>query len=378
MRRQTWASTAMCCLALAGALHYERMPCAHDEVQADVLGTSGYVCSPRCAEGTYDCPMDVPDGAPGKPQCMLQDVDKGAFCAVLCQVDSQCPSEAKCQTIAQANVGICTYPLSFTDWAHQSGSRKLSFGLPPRKASGVTPSMLSKAAQAIQNLKSKYNIQDGDNDVVAVKEFLASLAGGSVPPAGGYDPTASALTAAWPETPSGSLGLPSGNSAGSGLGLGLGLPALPGQSGAPPGSSSPPRHQGTAAGAWQHDFNYGLNNLESGLPGLERELHDTLWNIEHIEKRGVASNLMRGLIEFTILYLIIGIIYKKQMMGAEGIDMIPHIGFWRQYPELVVDGVAYAKILAGMDGSGGSGFAPMSGSAAERDSFSQFEPSRGT
>lgn len=357
------------------------MPCAHDEVQADVLGTSGYVCSPRCAEGTYDCPMDVPDGAPGKPQCMLQDVDKGAFCAVLCQVDSQCPSEAKCQTIAQANVGICTYPLSFTDWAHQSGSRKLSFGLPPRKASGISPGVLQKAVQAIQNLKSKYNIQDGDSDVVAVKEFLATLAGGAIPPAapagGPYDPTAASLTAAWSGSPSGGLGLPpsgAGNSLG--LGLGLGLPPLPGQSGAPPGSSgfNPPRQR---ENAWEHDFSYGLKNLESGLPGLEREMHDTVWNVEHLNKHGVASNLMRGVIEFAILYLIIGIIYKKQVMGVEGIDMIPHIGFWRQYPQLVIDGVEYAKILAG-GGSGGSGFAPMGGGVGERDSFSQFEPSRGT
>ena len=51
--------------------------------------------------------------------------------------------------------------------------------------------------------------------------------------------------------------------------------------------------------------------------------------------------------------------------------MIPHIGFWKQYPQLVIDGVEYTKILVGAGGAGSGGFAPMNGSA-ERDTFSQF------
>merc|ERR1740138_1674886 len=108
------ALAASCCTA---STHYEQPPCQHDEVQGEVQGASGYVCAPRCEESTYNCPMDMPSGAAAQPQCMLQDVDRGAFCGLLCQVDAQCPSGSRCRFLKQAEVGLCLYPISFSDWA---------------------------------------------------------------------------------------------------------------------------------------------------------------------------------------------------------------------------------------------------------------------
>merc|ERR1719265_1557498 len=116
------------------------------------------------------------------------------------------------------------------------------------------------------------------------------------------------------------------------------------------GADNPPpkrksQGEGSTWGAWKHDVSYVTENIEMGLPGLEREVHDTLWNIEHITKRHAASDLLRGVIGFGALYLIIGSALKYNMDGARGLDMLPHIGFWMEYPKLVMDGVAYSKMI---------------------------------
>merc|ERR1719265_2755532 len=94
--------------------HYEKPPCGHDEVQGEVQGVPGYICAPRCDKGSYDCVSDAPDGTTATPQCMLKDVDAGAFCGLLCQSDTQCPSGAQCKQIKQPEVGLCVFPVSFS------------------------------------------------------------------------------------------------------------------------------------------------------------------------------------------------------------------------------------------------------------------------
>jgi len=149
--------------------------------------------------------------------------------------------------------------------------------------------------------------------------------------------------------------------------------------------------QGGPMNPWTHDVKYAMDNLRSGIPGIERELHDTMWNIEHIGTHGAAETLLRGIIMIGIVYLGAGCFYKYQSMGATGMDMIPHLGFWREYPSLVVDGVKYAIVLVsayipGSDGgrySSGSGFGggnrggfmPVGG-AGDKDTFASFEPSK--
>lgn len=365
---------AAACLGLVlpptGAVtHYERPPCQGDEVQGEVLGVSGYVCSPRCAEGSYDCPSDVPDLAAARPQCMLKDADQGAFCALLCTVDSQCPTSARCNRLQQAGVGVCMYPLAFSDWVRQGNTRRLSYGLPQRADKKVPPGIVQKAVAAVQNLKAKYGIQDGDADVVTVKEFLTALSG-----AGG----------------SGVGIVPSISAA-------LALPAAPAISppaatigGTVSGAVNPPmgqvqRPEGSVLGAYRHDLAYHTDRLREGIPGLEKEVTDQLYRAEHITEMNAASTFLRQLIEVFLVYLIVGVVYKSQALGATGLDMIPHIGFWMDYPKLVTDGFEYSKQVVGgylgMDLSsgsssfgGGGGFEPLGRN--ERDTFAHFEPSK--
>merc|ERR1711924_458729 len=154
-------------------------------------GLSGYVCSPRCVEGSYDCPGDVPDLAAARPQCMLKDADLGAYCALLCSVDSQCPTGARCNRLQQAGVGVCMYPLAFSDWVRQGNTRRLSYGLSQRADRKVPQGVVQKAVAAIQNLKSRYTIHDGVAYIVTVKEFLSAISG-----------TAGSGVASLPATPS--------------------------------------------------------------------------------------------------------------------------------------------------------------------------------
>merc|ERR1719215_1622693 len=112
----------------------------------------------------------------------------------------------------------------------------------------------------------------------------------------------------------------------------------------------------------------------NGLPGIEKEVHDTVWNLEHLDKRGVASELLRSIIMLGCLYLAVGCLYNSQMRGLRGMEMIPHIGFWSEYPTLVADGVTYIQILAGgltgkdVRGSSGdlTGGIPRGGAGAAR------------
>mmetsp|Transcript_117393 Transcript_117393/g.191088 ORF Transcript_117393/g.191088 Transcript_117393/m.191088 type:complete len:367 (-) Transcript_117393:73-1173(-) len=366
MRWLPSAPVAVLCLGLASppggtAIHYERPPCGHDEVQAEVLdGVSGYVCTPKCAENTYDCPSDVPDFAAAQAQCMLKDVDGFAYCALLCSVDTQCPNGARCQRLQQAGVGMCMYPLSFTDWVRQGSSRKLSYGLPQRKDRQIPSGIVQKAIAAVQNLKFKYGIQDGDTDVVTVKEFLSSLPGSS----GAVGPTAAQGTGTL------SAGMYSGS-------IGPSQPVVSSQVVASSPSQESRSEFDRTIGAYRHDWSLAKELVREGLPGLEQDVGASIWQAEHLGNRGNAQTLLRHLIEIALIYLALGALYKNQVLGASGMDMIPHISFWMEYPQLVMDGVNYAKLfLTGSAGGGnfGGGFEPLG--RAERDTFAQFEPSK--
>merc|ERR1712087_342289 len=153
-------------------------------------------------------------------------------------------------------------------------------------------------------------------------------------------------------------------------------------------AASNAQQDSSVLGPWKKDISYALGNLESGVPGLQREIHDTVWNVEHIDKPGVASMLLRSALMVAMLYVGIGSAIKYQSMGARGIDMIPHLGFWLEYPSLVVDGIAYAQFVimdmlgqqpsrsisgglsGGISGSISGGFGGKS--ASERDTFGNF------
>lgn len=288
----------------------------YDEVKGEVQDSSGYVCGVKCAADTFNCPTDVPTGTSAQPQCMLQDVDRGSFCGLLCQVDSQCPNGARCRQMKQVEVGLCLYPVSFTDWARQSSNRKFNVGWPTRAGvsagSGTSSSFeIAKTYAALQNLKKKFSIDDGDADMLTLKELLSSMTASSavaaVPAASGATYPASMLN--------------QGNQGG---------------------------YKDYGWSAWTHDIGRFEDYVGDGpVKGIQREIKDTYWNIEHIEEYGKATILLRGVILWGFAYVLVGSFFKYQT-GARGIDMIPHIGFWMEYPKLVEDGVTYSKVLMGM------------------------------
>lgn len=352
-----FAGAVWCSLCPAAEAHYS---CASDEVAGEVQGETGVVCGPKCGTGNLECPADVPDGTTAKPQCMLQDVDQVAYCGLLCQVDTQCPSGSSCRFVGQPPVGLCIHGLSFAEWAKEGTRRKLAVSVPARAFSSSKGAAIAKASQALQNLKQRFSISDGDADVLVVKELLSAASASSiVSPAQG---------------------------AGSGLGIassvfGSSAPALPVAAPAVAPAASPAPAQ---ASSWNNPFVSDVKHfagyLEDGVPGLEREAHDIINNLEHINQRGQATRFFRGVILAALLYVGVGAAYKYQVYGSRGVEMVPHIGFWNEYPHLVMDGVKYATLLVNeLAGNlpkrpGGGNF--MSMTSSDRDTFAHFEPSR--
>jgi len=296
------------CVHQGADAHYDKLPCQPDEVQGEVQGGQGYLCAPKCDTGTYNCPSDLPAGSNAQAQCMLRDVQQQAFCGLLCQVDAQCPSGARCQQLKQVDVGLCLFSISFGDWARQGASTKLAIGW-PSQAAGKPPAnfQVSKTYVALQNLKQKYSIDDGDADMLTLKELLASL---SVPPPSSQGSQGATAVAAQRQ-------------------------------------ASPVGDAGSMLAPWQHDVGQFEKYVSRGLPGIEDEIHDTIWNVEHFKNKGVATMLFRGTILWCVVYIAVGSFIKYQTAGARGIEMLPHVGFWMDYPQLVSDGILYSKILIG-------------------------------
>lgn len=318
----------------AGASHYSCEDGAGDAAKGEVQGETGIICGPRCADGTFQCPTDVPPGTSAQPQCMLQDADQTPYCGLLCQVDSQCPSGASCRKVTGSiEVSVCIHPLSFDQWAKTSGSRrKFTVGWPVKAGSQASGFQIARAYSALQSLKRRYSIADGDSDVLVVKELLSAASSAG----------AAASTAAAAAGPPAAL---------DGVHVSAAAPS-----------------KGWAPSAWEHDLAVFGGNMARGLPGVEKEIHDTIWNVEHIENRGVATMLLRSVIMIAVVYLVGGAVYKNQTYGSSGVDAIPHIGFWKEYPQLVLDGVQYATGFGRqfMGKGSTSDFEPLSGGLSGR------------
>lgn len=328
---------AWCCHS-----HYQGT-CASDEVAGEIQGEDGVVCAPRCS-ASLECPAELA-AVSAQPQCMLQNVDQAFYCGLLCQADAQCPSGASCRKVGTQAVGLCIHPLSFSDWAQLNSRMKLSIGFPSASGSASKGFQIAKAYSALQSLKRRYAISDGDADVVTVKEMLAAAS------------SPNALNDHQRLSLSKFENLFRKSAAGTSSQTGLG-------------------------GEVSSDLKYFGNNVMSGLPGLKREAESVVWNVEHIDHYGAATGLLRGIIEVGVVYLICGAIYNYQAKGARGIQLIPHVGFWMDYPALVMDGVQYAMQLVSQHTgqsaphsfSESGGFQTLG--AAERDTFANFEPSR--
>jgi len=90
--------------------HYEKPPCGSDEAQAQLTGSSGVLCAPKCGL-LGSCPKDFPSGVTATPKCALQDQSGGHYCALLCTADSQCDTAggSTCSMVSGSQ-GVCTYP----------------------------------------------------------------------------------------------------------------------------------------------------------------------------------------------------------------------------------------------------------------------------
>jgi hypothetical protein len=90
--------------------HYEKPPCGADEAQAQLTGSSGVLCAPKC-DASGSCPTDFPSGVTASPLCALQDQSGNKYCALMCTSDSQCDTAggSTCAMVAGSQ-GVCVYP----------------------------------------------------------------------------------------------------------------------------------------------------------------------------------------------------------------------------------------------------------------------------
>lgn len=96
-------------------------------------------------------------------------------------------------------------------------------------------------------------------------------------------------------------------------------------------------------GAWEHDVEYFVNNVRSGVPGLQREIHDTVWNVSHLNSQTADANIFRGLVWIVIIYLGLGAAINHYKEGARGVEMIPHCAFWCASAMMLCKGLMFAK-----------------------------------
>jgi len=90
--------------------HYEKPPCQDDEVQLQIQGIDGSMCSSKCTSSA--CPTDVPAGTKDTPSCCLQDASSGdKYCALECGTGG-CPPGSSCKHPSGSLLGVCVYPSS--------------------------------------------------------------------------------------------------------------------------------------------------------------------------------------------------------------------------------------------------------------------------
>ncbi|KAG0358422.1 hypothetical protein BG005_002414 [Podila minutissima] len=53
------------------------------------------------------------------------------------------------------------------------------------------------------------------------------------------------------------------------------------------------------------------------------------------------SIFLTVLVVFAVIYVVLGAIYNHQVYGAKGLDLLPNLDFWRDFPGLVVDVVRH-------------------------------------
>ena len=94
-----------------------------------------------------------------------------------------------------------------------------------------------------------------------------------------------------------------------------------------------------------HDATYVENHLLDG-DFLRKELHDTWWNLTHLHTG--AYHILHGLFTLFLVYCAIGACLKRYVLGVVGFPkVLPHVEFWAEFPELVLEGMVVAKSRSG-------------------------------
>jgi len=174
---------------------------------------------------------------------------------------------------------------------------KLSVGLPEGMSadSAEAGSIAAKSLQALNHLRSRYQIGEQDSDWNTLKDFVSSSAQGNraTDQPGGTNVVSSITpVSSAASTPS------------------LGIPA------------------------------FGSLGFDESM----KEVH----NLDEMDHGYTWHSLLTGLFWIALAYLFIGAAVNYQQ-GASGWGLVPHHQFWSSYPQLVGDGLRYSKRLLGFE-----------------------------
>eukprot|EP00397_Hematodinium_sp_SG-2012_P036710 GEMP01039662.1.p1 GENE.GEMP01039662.1~~GEMP01039662.1.p1 ORF type:complete len:332 (+),score=45.60 GEMP01039662.1:75-1070(+) len=321
-------------LVAALSLFGQTSICPPDATRGELPGVVGWVCAPPCNPDN-SCPSNNDVGITATPHCFLQEETHAGtpkfFCGLSCQADHECPSKSCAHVSADTTSlpgdhRVCVHPMSFADWQQNpQDSPPVRFIISAPPIAG-NYDFLGKAMAALTAMRMKYGIPESDPDYLVVHAALST-----------------------PEMRS------SGNT---------------------PIHNEPHARDNSLLGSLGGDFRYGEKRFSEGLGGVRRVYGDAMKDITHIGKHNAATDLLHGLVWLFVLYLAIGCLLKYNVQGARGIEMVPHIEFWRESPALVADGVKYLKIIVSQASAKGPTLYSSVDDANRNnpDSFSTFVP----
>jgi Autophagy-related protein 27 len=307
-------------------------------MQVNQLGTgSGLACAVPCSVVN-----GVMCGFTSGWNCLLQDTSpaKAPFCAQTCSSNSDCASGSSCnlgaKPLTMASLGICMTSPDPTVTAVQTANvmpvvdqQRFS---PIITASGMQPNtqfeFLTKNLADLLNQLSNENNLGSNPTMMALRVSLAALIK--------LHPEAKAK-----ENPNAIL------------------------------------LDNDVQSYVEYAVDTSLHNILHPIYSIREGGRGAIWDLQHPFSYRSCFIWLRGLLILFVIYSLVGCWYKATYEKAEGINRLPHLAFWLDFPQLVIDGVNFtvAKLVGG--GTAGLNFiasARDSKYLSARDSFANFEP----
>ena len=50
------------------------------------------------------------------------------------------------------------------------------------------------------------------------------------------------------------------------------------------------------------------------------------------------------ILSIIVCYFVFGYLYNKKLMGLDGFEALPHSNFWKDFPQLIVEGLRFTTI----------------------------------